>query len=113
MTYRISTTHHEIIMNAPNMTTWSLAQIGAWFLDLYDQAIREQDDYELLDEAAQAITQEIVRRVNEPGCIGSLMDFHYRAWANSTNEQSIGRYQELRALMVAYDEIRQSRAVPI
>lgn len=99
------------------MQNLSLAQLGAYFLDTYDEHVRDDDNLEMLENAAQAVTDEILRRVQDPAKIRALMDYHYKAWADSVQNplsqdgRPMDRYYEFRVLAVVFEELAQRGAL--
>lgn len=85
----------------------SLAQIGSYFLDMYDESIRDDDNMDMVEAAAEIVTAEIVRRVGADK-IRHLMDFHYKAWADAEEGERMERFYEFKAMTVAFDELKQS-----
>ena len=90
-----------------NIEQASLAQIGLYFLDIYDESIRDDDNMDMVEAAAEIVTAEIVRRVGV-GKIRHLMDFHYKAWADAEENERMERFYEFKAMTVAFDELKQS-----
>jgi hypothetical protein len=85
---------------------YSLAGLGLRLLDVYDESIRQNDEYEMLDNAATEIADEIKARVPEADKRRVLMDYHYKAWADTAHNNTVilrERYYELRAMMTAHE----------
>ena len=94
------------------MQNWSLAQLGSYFLDVYDDHIRDDDNLSLLEEAVKLVTDEIVRRVGADK-VRHLMDFAYKAWADAKGtEVMMARFYEFKALTVAFDELKKTPDTP-
>jgi len=93
------------------MQNWSLAQLGSFFLDQYDEHIRDDDNMSLLEEAAKLVTDEIVRRVGADK-VRHLMDYAYEAWADAKGTEVMARFYEFKALTVAFDELKQTPDTP-
>jgi protein tyrosine/serine phosphatase len=84
---------------------FSLVALGARLLDVYDESVRQDDNLEILEECANEIADEIKARVPDASKRRALMDYHYKAWADTMPDTaaSLERYFELRAMMTAHE----------